>query len=100
MNELKDLLRRYQPPKFAGRRDLDLSKDTLNITQTNIRYGIKSISNLMILALGNTEYSEHNFKEDMRQLAYLLNDLMNLQQFAYEQNEDISYKLELMRKSK
>lgn len=100
MNELRDLLRRYQPPKFTDKKDLALSQDTLNTAQVTIRYGIKTISRLAVLAAQSDEYSESAAKKDMYQLGFLINDLMDLQQFAYEQEQDLSYKLELMEKAK
>lgn len=100
MNELRDLLRRYHPPKFTDKKDLALCQDTLNTTQVTIRYGIKTISRLAILAAQSDEYSESVAKEDMYQLGFFLNSLMDMQQFAYEQEQDFTYTLELMEKGK
>lgn len=100
MNELRDLLRRYQQPNFKDKKDLSLSKSVLNITQVNIRYGIKAMSRLAIQASQSDEYLEGDAKDDLYSLGFFLNTLMDIQQFAHEQEDDIDNKLELVEKRK
>lgn len=98
MYELRDLLRSYQLPEVKSKKDLKLSESVLDCLQLDINYGIKSICRLADFASTNKAYSDKEARQDLGNIASLINSLIDVNHFVNEQRDEMNYKLEVMDK--